>query len=94
MNMQDIFEHLNFGMELSEVRFDIYQGTQLIESNVQRLPEQFAKQNFIGIIQQLSNAPSPMRAEMHVKCPIYDDNGNYIRTLDNYIEYKNKLFED
>ena len=92
MNLKDIFEQLG-GFGTYEVRFDIYQGTQLVESTVQTLPKEFAKQNFIGIIQQLSNANVPMRAEMHVPYDVFDDNNNHVRRLDNYIEYKNKLFE-
>ena len=96
MDIRDIFEQLNAGLNgvgMYEVRFDIYQGTQLIESTTQTLPEAFAKQNFIGIIQQLANANVPMKAEMHVKYDIFDDNDKYVKTLDNYIEYKNNLYD-
>lgn len=75
------------------VRYDVYIGESLAEQTTNTLPEIFAKQHFMEMVQSIANEDKPMRVEMHVPYKVFDDNNNYIKTLDNYIEFKNNLYD-
>ena len=93
-NFDDIFGAFSGQMaEMFDVRYDLYIGESLIEQTTNTLPEIFAKQHFMEMVQSIANEDKPMRVEMHVPYKVFDDNNNYIKTLDNYIEFKNNLYD-
>lgn len=83
----------NFG-NTYEATFEIYVGDQCVHKQTISTLEIMLKQQFAQIIQQIANESKPMRCKMIVKDIVWDKIDKKQIVLDNYVEFKNKLFED
>ena len=93
-NFDDLARAFNGQLDgMFDVRYDLYIGESLVEQTTNTLPELFAKQHFMQMVQSIANEDKPMKVEMHVPYKVFDDNNNYIHTLDNYVEFKNNLYD-
>jgi len=86
------FESL-FG-ESFDAKLEIYLGDKLVQSNNIQAPSMIIQQNYLGLLQQILQEPSPMSVKLLVAKDIYDDNDNYVRTLWNSVESYNYKVEE
>ena len=76
-----------------DAKIEIYVGEQLVQSDNLQAPSVIIQQNYLNLLQQVLNEPSPMSVKLLVAKDIYDDNDNYVRTLWNSVESYNYVKE-
>lgn len=87
-----MFIDFGFG-ETYQVIIETYLGTQCIQRQPLNAPEQILKMQFMGVIQQIAQENRPMKCRMIVPEVIWDDIEKKEKVLNNYVEFRNKLFE-
>lgn len=78
-----------FDMEIYDAKIEIYIGDKLVQSDTLQSPSILIKQNYMNLLQQIISDNRPITTKLLVKNDIFDDNGNYIRTLCNSVEHSN-----
>ena len=80
----------NFNIEMIEAILEVYIGETLAESQQLQAPQFVVEQQFKQLMTQIMDDTRPMKIRLCRDEPIYDEMNNYIRTLQNYVEYENK----
>lgn len=90
-----MFIDFGFGeTETEQVIIEIYLGTQLIQRQQLNAPVEMLKMQFIGLAKQIAQENRPMRVKMILPEVIWDDIDKKQKVMNNYVEFKNKLFEN
>ena len=85
----DIFNMFG-NMDIIEATLEIYIGNQLVQSEQLQAPEMILKNQFINVVQQLSQQNGqPMSCKLIVKDYIYDQFEKESLVVDNSVEYAN-----
>lgn len=85
----------DFGLgEEYKVIIETYLGNQLIQRQSLNAPSEILKAQFVGLMQQIMNEDKPMKCKMTVPEVIWDNYEKKQKVLTNYVEFRNKLFEN
>lgn len=84
--------HINFsmGMDIYEASIEVYLGDKLIQKQSMKSPRIILEQQFMSLVEQVSNDERPIRIKMTVPDIIWDTFEQKTKTLNNYIEFYNK----
>lgn len=86
----DIFSSMFGNMDMIEATLEIYIGNQLVQSEQMQAPEMILKNQFINVVQQLSQQQGQsMSCKLIVKDYIYDQFEKERFVVDNSVEYAN-----
>lgn len=92
-----IFTDFNFGSGFEiptyNIKIELNNNGQ-ISAQQGVMMKEMTIMKFLDILGRIINIPSPIAVTMYVDKDIYDDNGNYIRTITNSTCAMNKYFEN
>ena len=88
-----MFIDFGFG-ETYSVIIETYIGNQCVQRQSLNAPEQVLKMQFMGLMQQIAQEDRPMSIKMILYDIIWDNYENKQKAIENYIEFRNKLFEN
>lgn len=83
---------INMGqmMELYDVEFVVYVGNEIIQQNKMQAPRIMIEQNFKSLCNEILNRNEKMIVVLQKDNYIYENNGEFIRTIKESISFCNK----
>ena len=78
-------------LNIQEVTLEVYIGSALVERQLLSMPQFALEQQFKQLMAQIMDDERPMKIRYVKDEPIYDEMNNYVRTLQKYVEYENKI---